>query len=263
MPLISLVINADSRDGYQHDKSSIDGMGKGCRSIDYMIDGVIQKQKYLKEYDFETILFIDQHLEIQNHKLNIIRDLVDTLILREHTHEHSFLDYNFLQAIFMARGQYVLHCDQETNCYTSSPEYIQRQLDLLEQYKFVSYPSWWSPRAITDESFGGRTWASTRYFLCKRETLKFDILIKCIQDPEWAYKTYGDSPRRCNWLEHFLTLTNNDSCFYPPFNLDQYAVFSWGTYKSGTIRMLNEMDYTGVKKWLDAHPIHYPNDSNA
>ena len=42
--------------------------------------------------------------------------------------------------------------------------------------------------------------------ICKKDTLKFDELTACVKEPEYGYAKYGDSPRRTNWLEHYLTL---------------------------------------------------------
>jgi hypothetical protein len=161
----------------------------------------------------------------------------------------------------MADGDIICHVDQDTNCFTSSKGYVEELIGYLDNFKFVSYPSHWTPKAVVDASFGSRTWASTRFFMCKKETLNFDVLKKCIAEPEWAYLTYGDSPRRCNWLEHFLSLVNNDSCFYPPIKLHKGAIFSWSSYKTGTLNMLNNADYEQVKQWIIHHGgIQYPVD---
>jgi len=136
-------------------------------------------------------------------------------------------------------------------------------VDLLETYKFVSYPSIWSPVAVDDPTFNGRMWASTRFFMCKRETIRFDILRNCIEEPEWAYKTFGDVARRCNWLEHFLTLTNNNSVYYPPIQTDKLTIFTWENYETYTLRRLNGYTYDEIYNWHSSHPIFYPANCNA
>jgi len=136
-------------------------------------------------------------------------------------------------------------------------------VDLLETYKFVSYPSIWSPVAVDDPTFNGRMWASTRFFMCKRETLKFDVLRNCIEEPEWAYKIFGDVARRCNWLEHFLTLTNNNSVYYPSIQTDKLTIFTWENYETYTLRRLNGYTYDEIYNWHSSHPIFYPNNVNA
>lgn len=259
MPEFSLVINCDTRD----ENLNENGLSKGVVSPDFLVDGVRNKQLFLKDCDFETIVFIDKHNDIPQQTLDYLHETCDTVVVRKHTHENSFNDYNYLSALQMARGKYVIHCDQDTACFTSSVEPITRMASWLEKVKFVSYPSYWSPNAVTDPSFEGRMWASTRFFMCKRETLRFDVLRACIDEPNWAYQTFGDVARRCNWLEHFLTLTNGNSVFYPPMDIDNYCIFSWASYSEWTLRRLNEYSYEQIREWLNTHPINYPNDVNA
>ena len=256
---ISIVINCDTRP----EKGTADGLFSGTSNEDYLTDGVFNKINLFKGFDIETILFIDEHLPVTENTLEYIRSIVDTVIIRKHTNENSFNDYNYISALSLARGEIVCHADQDTACFTSGKEYIEELINYLDKYKFVSYPSHWSPRAVDDPSFGNRTWASTRFFMCKRKTLMFDILRGCIEEPEWAYATFGDSQRRCNWLEHFLTLSNGDSCYYPPIELDKGAIFSWGSYEKYTLRRLNELSYEDVVKWVTGQGgIQYPVDVN-
>lgn len=98
-------------------------------------------------------------------------------------------------------------------------------------------------------------------FLCKKEALKFEELKNCVIEPNWGYEKYGDSPRKTNWLEHFLTLTNNDSCYYPPIELDEYAIFSWGSYDKFILQRLNNIPYKQVKEFIESNGgIQYPCD---
>lgn len=254
--MISIVINCDTRPP----KDTADGLFSGASNEDFLTDGVYNKILFFDGFEKEVILFVDEHLDVPEKTLDAMRKMCDTVVLRKHTNENSFNDYNYLSALQMARGEIVVHCDQDTAAFTSSSKPVQELIDLLEQHRFISYPSYWSPRAIDDPLFGKRTWASTRFFMCKRETLEFDILRKCIKEPNWAYGMYGDSPRRCNWLEHFLALTNNDSVYYPPMDIDSYTVFSWGKYEKWTLRRLNECSYSQIREWLKEHPIVYPND---
>lgn len=259
MKYLSLVINCDTRPP----KGTVDGMFSGTSNEDYLIDGILNKQKFFSGFDIETIVFVDKHTEIPKSVIDYLHSTCDTVIIRKHTNEPSFNCYNYLDALSQARGQYVCHCDQDTSLFTSGEDYIRELIAHLDNYKFVSYPSMWSPKAVHDESFGNRTWASTRFFICKRETLKFDVLRQCVEEPEWAYQQFGDSPRRCNWLEHFLTLSNNDSCYYPPVDIDKGLIFSWGSYEKYTLRRLNEYNHDQIKEWQQTHPLYYPNDINA
>lgn len=259
--LISIVLNVDTREGFTNLESKAEHMFDGCKSIDFLIDATVNKIQFFKGFDIEVILYIDEHVKVPTELMDALKAVSSTLVIRRHTLENSFNDYNYLRALSMASGDIIAHFDQDTAAFTSSPEPVHELIKYLDDYKFVSYPSHWSPKPVIDESFGNRTWASTRFFMCKRETLNFDVLRKCLEEPEWAYQQFGDSPRRCNWLEHFLTLTNNDSCFYPPMDLDRYAIFSWGSYRSGILSMLQPNKYEDIKNWiLKCGGVVYPND---
>lgn len=254
MPTISLVINCDTRP----QKNEQTGLFGGVCNDDFLTDAVFNKIKFFEGFDIEVIVFIDQHLPVPEQALEYLRSIADCVVIRKHTDEPSFNDYNYLSALSLARGTYLAHFDQDVAAFTSSPAHIQGMINLLEEYKFISYPSIWSPNAVDDPSFGGRMWASTRFFMCKRETIKFDVLRKCIENPDWAYETYGDVPRKCNWLEHFLTLTNKNSVYYPPIQTQNYTIFTWEKYETYTLRRMNEYTYEEIYNWHNTHPIFYP-----
>ena len=255
---LSIVINADTRE----QKDDIGGMFSGTVNMDYLTHGVINKILFFKGFeDKEIILHIDEHNKLPKETIAEIAGLVDKLIIHPHTDEASFNDWNYHRALSAATGDIVCHVDQDTACFTSGKEYIDELISHLGNFSFVSYPSHWTPRAVQDESFGKRTWASTRFFICRKESLKLDELANCINEPEWGYSKYGDSPRRCNWTEHFLSLCNNDSVFYPPIELHKGAIFSWSSYKTGTLETLNNTDYETVKQWiLHRGGVQYPVD---
>lgn len=258
---LSIVINCDTR--AQNNTFGGNNL-TGVVNEDFLVDGVLNKHKFFSGFDKEIIVYVDRHNDIPDDVLSKLHDISDTLVVRKHTDEISFNDYNYHRALSLATGDIVFHLDQDTACFTNSQEYVQELIAHLDNHKFVSYPSHWTPKPVHDESFGNRTWASTRFFLCKRETLKLDELKNCIDDPEWGYQKYGDSPRRCNWTEHYLTLINNDSCFYPPVELHKGAIFSWSSYKSGTLNMLNNASYEQVKQWIiHRGSIQYPCDVKA
>lgn len=253
---ISIIINLDSRK--QNDKA--DTMFNGTVNWDYWKDGVFNKIQFLKGFLKEVIIYGDVHNQIPIEILNHVYTVCDVVCLRQHTNENSFNDWNYYRALSLASGDYVMHFDQDTAAFTSSPEPIHEMIKLLDKYAFICYPSHTSPYPAHDDSFEGKFWASTRFFLCKRETLKLDELKKCIENPDWMYQKYGDSPRRCNWTEHFLAKINGNSVFYPAMNLDSYAIFSWASYKAGLLSELNDMNYSEIRQWLNNHPIIYPND---
>lgn len=258
MPYLSVVINLDTR----VENNKFDGLLNGVVSSDLWTDGLWNKVKFFDDFhDKEIIVYIDQHNPLDEETLNYIRTLATTVVIRNHTQESSFNCWNYLRALQMASGDIICHIDQDTACFSSSSEPIHEMIKLLDEHAFVSYPSHWSPKPVIDESFGHRTWASTRFFMCKKESLKFDELRNCIIEPNWGYEKYGDSPRRVNWMEHFLTLTNNDSCYYPPVDLDRYAIFSWGSYDRYILKRLNEFSYDQVKEFiLSKGGIQYPCD---
>lgn len=254
---ISLVINCDTRQ--QRDSFGGNNL-TGVVNEDFLTFGIENKIKAFDGFEKEIIVFVDQHLPIPESTLNYLHRVCDTVCIRKHTNEPSFNCYNYLLALSLCRGDVICHIDQDTNIFVSGKEYIEELIGHLDNYAFCSYPSHWSPKPVEDHSFGKRTWSSTRFFFCKRETLDIQELRRCIKEPEYAYAKYGDSPRRLNWLEHFLTLTNNDSCYYPPIEPDKGVVFSWATYEKWTLRRLNELPYSEVKNWIMQRGIHYPVD---
>ena len=254
---ISAVINVDTRP----QRDNIDSMFNGVCNLDFLIDGVKNKIKFLDGFEKEIILYVDQHLPIPYDKLLELRGIADTLVIRNHTNEPSFNDWNYIRALQMASGDIVMHFDQDCAAFSSSKESVQELIDLLEKYDYVSYPSHWTPNAVVDPTFNYR-WVSTRFFICKRQTLNFAEIIKCLMDYDYFCNTYKPS-RACPWTEHFLGLISNSNVFYPPIQLDKLAIFSWGSYRAGTLSFLNNMLYEDVKSFIELRGIRYPNDLDA
>lgn len=255
---LSVVINVDTRP--QNDTFGGTNL-LGTVNMDFLTAGIENKLKFFSGVDTEIIIHVDRHSDVPDEVLSKLHDYSDVLLIRKHTNEPSFNDWSYHRALSLATGDIVCHVDQDTACFADSMDYIIELIEYLEKYKFVSYPSHWTPNPTVDDSFGGLWWASTRFFLCKRETLKLDELAKCIQEPEWMYEKYGDSPRRLNWTEHFLAKINGNNVFYPPVELHKGAIFSWSSYKTGTLEMLNNSSYEGVKQWiLHRGGIQYPCD---
>lgn len=264
MSLISVTINADTRNGFQHPDSQVEKHFEGCKSLDFLMESPKMVRKFFSGFDVEIILFVDQHMEIPATKLETLRDLVDTLVVRKHTHEPNFNDFTYISTLQLARGEIICHFDQDSAAFTSGPKYIKNLINLLDTYDYVSYPSLWSPVAVADPSFN-YSWVSTRFFMCKRDALDFTEILKCQRDYEYFIKEYQPS-RVCHWTEHILGLIatrKGKGVYYPPLEFENYAIFSWGSYKSGTLKQLNEMDYNGIRNWLNTHPWRYPNDIDA
>lgn len=254
---ISLVINCDNR----NERSSEEGLFNGTVALDYLTDGIRQKQLFLEGFDFETIVYIDKHQYIPEDTIKYLQSIADIVCVRKHTEEERFNDWNYYRALSLATGNIIIHVDQDTNLYRNDKSYVDELIGYLDDFKFVCYASHWTPAPVHDDSFKNQWWASTRMFMCYRESLKLNLLYNAIQDPDWIHDKYGKSERRCDWTEHFLAKLNDYSVFYPPVELHKGAIFSWKTYEKYTIKRLNEMPYEYVKQWiLHRGGIQYPCD---
>lgn len=257
MPKISIIITADTRP----EKSNSEGIFSGTVSMDYLTFGVENKKRFFDGFDIETILCIDQHIPLDENQLGEIRELVDVLLIRKHTDEHLFNDWNYWRSFALASGDIICKFDQDTACFTSSPEPINEFIGLLDSFSYISYPSHWTPNAVHDPAYDYQ-WASTRFFMCKRDTIDLTEIRKCLLDYEYCFSKYPAS-RAHHWMEHALGLTakyNGKGVFYPPMDLDRCAIFSWGSYEKWTLRRLNQLTYPEIRNWLNTHPIQYPND---
>lgn len=284
--MISIVINCDTRDGFQSESTSASTMFEGCRSMDFLVDGIINKIKFFDGFEKEVILFVDEHNPIPEEVMWGVRQFigVTTLAIRKHTNENSFNDLNYLRALQLASGDIVVHFDQDTAAFARNPLVVDDMIKLLQAdiYDYISYPSKWSPRPVDDPSFD-YDWISTRFFMCKKETLNFPEIYRCLKDADYFNREYAAS-RHCNWLEHILGRIakyrnqsmvfsnppqppiqhNKRPVFYPPMDLDNYAIFSWSHYKTGTLAKLNDMPYDEVKAYIEAAGgVNYPCDVNA
>lgn len=260
MPLISLVINLDSRAGFRNDTTEEGSMFNGCKSEDFFIDGVLNKQKFFEGYDTETIVYIDKHEDIPEHIVLKLQEIADTVVIRKHTEEKSFNDWNYIRALKMANGDYVAHFDQDCAAFRDSTSVIEDSLLVADRIPFVSYPSEHCPHPVEDESFQNKFWASTRYFLCRRERLNFPEIEKCLLDYDYWIKTYQPA-RACHWLEHIISSLHNFDVYYPPMDLDRYAIFCWDNYRKGLLKELNNMTYEQVKEFIiKNNGVHYPNN---
>jgi hypothetical protein len=272
MTLISLVINCDTRSGFTDPESSVENTFNGCRSIDFLLDGIRNKIKFFDQFEKEVIVFIDEHEIIPEKIVSEIRFMVDTLIIRKHDKNFgdiknytNFNDLNYLSALFMARGEIIVHADQDCSLFAKDSDVVKNLIKHLDTHDFVSYPSHASPKAVDDPTFD-YSWVSTRFFMCKREALDFGEIMKCLIDYDYLYATYPAS-RKCHWTEHILGLLakyKGKGVYYPQMDLNNYAIFCWNKYKSGTLLILNNIPYNDVKQYIeDCTGIHYPCDVTA
>lgn len=256
--MISIVINADTR----KEKDTNDGLFSGAVNLDFLTDGVFNKIRLMEGFEIEVIIFIDEHILVPEETLKYIRTICDTVVVRKHTNENKFNDGNYCSALSLARGEIIMHFDQDMAAFTSSTDHIHNLIKLLDQYDYVSYPSYWSPNPTHDTNYD-YYWCSTRFFMCKRETLDITEIKKCLADSDYLYGKYPASVKN-PWTEHIISLISKytgKGVYYPPVDLDNYAIFCWGNYERWTLRRLNELPYNEVKQFIEHHGgLHYPCD---
>lgn len=261
--MLSIVINVDTRPERQEQT----GMFSGVVDRDFLDEGIHNKKKFFEGFDFETIVFLDLHEDIDEKQWDYLRKEVDTLVIRKHnkkfqdqTEYPAFNDLNYLNALSMARGDYIFHFDGDCAAFTSSPESVNYIINLLEGYDYVSYPSYWSPNPVIDESFSGNYWVSTRFFACKRSALDFTEIMKCQLDYDY-WRTKYPRTRLCHWTEHILQSISKNGVYYPPIEADKYLIFVWESYEKWTLRRLNDLPYEEVLKWvMSKGGLIYPNN---
>ncbi len=262
MPLISIVVNVDSRP----ENNTNEKMFNGVVNRDFLVDNVINKKKLFQGFDAEFIVFLDLHEEVSDETISHMRELADTLIIRKHNKSFedvdnfaAFNDLNYLQALFCARGKYIFHFDGDVSAFASSPEPIKEYIALLEQYDFVSYPSLWSPLPVHDDSFQGIFWVSTRFFCCKRSTLDFGELMRCQLDYDY-WRTKYPRARLCHWLEHILHNGKENCVIYPKVDFARFILFTWERYEKYILKRLNNQTFEEVNNWVCSKPFGYPNN---
>lgn len=248
---ISLVINADTRPGCDAECSKIGDFGQGslqgCRSWDFLIDGVINKHRFLSGSDaeIETILYVDIHNPIPKRiqmKIEALQDCgyITKLITAQHSRaRHRWNDWLYIDALCHATGEYVAHFDADAAAFSRSPM-IPPYVELLKTFKYVCQPS-----ATADH---GMTHASTRFFICRRETLDLDELGRCLDD---GYRQAKFPGQHLPALEHIIgALAGTGSVIYPPRKDHNYCVFSFVHYYRGLLWWLNDLPYEEVRRYV-------------
>lgn len=259
---ISVVINVDTRPENSQNKE----MFNGAVSRDFLVEGVYNKVKLFEGFGKEIIVFVDEHEPIDEKTLNAMRKICDTLIIRKHNKKFedledfaAFNDFNYLQALFQARGKYIFHFDGDVAAFTESQEPIREYIELLEKYDYISYPSYWSPNPVDDASFENNYWVSTRFFCCKRSTLDFTEIIKCQLDYDYWKEKYPRS-RLCHWTEHILQSLAKNGVYYPPLNFERFILFTWENYDKYILQRLNNQTFEEVNQWVTSKSFGYPNN---
>lgn len=239
-------------------------MFDGCKSADFLTEGIINKRAFFSGFDTEVIVYVDEHTKMPTPILDRLQVLADCVVIRKHTNETNFNDWNYYRALSLASGDIICHFDQDSAAFTSGKKSIENLIELLETYDYISYPSYWSPLPVYDDSFD-HTWVSTRFFMCRRSALDFDEIIKCQKNYDYWCENYPVA-RKCHWLEHIIgsiAKYRNQKIFYPPLS-PNYTIFSWDKYVSGVLPALNERSYEEVINYVNGcGGIHYPCDVTA
>lgn len=227
-------------------------MFNGCKSLDFFTHGLENKWRFFDGFDIERIVYVDVHEPLPDVLMHMLADTCDRLVLSKHSKYYRgaepfgpFNDVNYLHALALTRGEIVVHFDQDVAAYAKGPSHVGELLSYVTDgtFNFVSLPSPCSPDPVRDDSFGGKWWCSTRFFMCRRERIDLTALEHAIRDPQWAYETYGRPPREHGWTEHLLPLIAGYGTFYPPVDFSKLCIFPWSKYKAGTLEKLNNMEF--------------------
>lgn len=255
--MISVLINMDTRPVHPE----FQGMWNGVRSRDFIsAAAIINKRKFFEGYPIEICCHVDCHEDLTNKEFDVLYAHADAVTVRRHSKHYrgfepfnAFNDVNYLQTFAMARGDYVAHFDQDVAAFKGSKDVLDWMFEQIDSgaYKFVCYPSPHSPHPCVAPNYEGKFWASTRFFLTKRDSIKLDDLERAIRDNKWFFEKYGTPPVVNPWTEAFLSQMNDWSVIYPPVVLHQWAVFPWTRYKDGTLEKMNGLSYPQIHAALE------------
>lgn len=255
--MISVVINADNRHGYLNDSNKVGEFSNlplnGTRSYDYLTEGVKNKMNFFRGYDCQCVLYIDKHQQLLPDMLREIEDIVysygnnSKVVFKEHNRNiHRWYDYITLEALKLADGDYIVHFDNDSNAFRSDEsDIIEQYFKWLDNgYKYVCSP--------VPEGHNGFYWATTQFFICKKETLNLIEVEKCFNN-EYLLSEYGRisyEPYPC-CLEHTIGLmVKKGEVLYPTRDNDSYAIFCWWEYHKGLLKKLNNMPYKEVFEYI-------------
>ena len=276
---IGIVINVDTRPGFMDDyvycgMPTATGVGGACgaRSVDFITYNIWNKIQFFRGHDIEVTIYVDLHENLPDGLVTELNQMlhkneIHNLILARHTKQfmgkyiRQWQDTLYLNACMMVRAKYLVHFDADTSCYRrDNSDIIDQWLKLLEQYKYISYPTYFSPNegdipgvnALPAPAGGfDYLWASTRFFMCKRETLDYIKIIECFDDAVWKQK-HGDRPMRYpNVFEQIIGfLAGPGQVCYSPKDMGNFMIFCWHHYNVGTIPRLNQLPYDEVLNYI-------------
>lgn len=259
--MISVVLNCDNRRGSDSEVNTTGDFGKGSlqgvRSYDFICEGVRNKLQFFSGYSVEMILYVDEVEPLPDNVRSEIHEMVkrkeiDIFICQPHERKSKrWNERLYLNALKIAKGDYVAHFDQDCAAFRDpNSDIVGNYLYWLNEggYQFICQPT---TMELKDHKMW---WASTRFFICKRETLDFVQLDEAVSNEGARFAKYGHAPA----LEHVLGRMGG--VFYPPANWDEYLVFCWARYNKGTLAKLNRSPYEEVKKYIIERGILGPND---
>lgn len=260
--MISIVLNADTRPGSDSLANTTGDHGagslQGVRSYDFLTQGPRMLRQFFAGYSIEFVLYVDEHLPLPDDVRSEIHEMVkngeiDTFICQPHERtSRRFNEKLYSHALKLATGDYVAHFDQDCAAFRNpNCDIVSQYLDWLSPgggYQFVCQPT---TLTLAEHKM---YWASTRFFICRRETLDFAKIDEAISNEGARFAKYGHAPA----LEHVLGRLGG--VYYPPANWDDYMAFSWQTYCAGTLKKLNIMPYEMVRDYILGFGILGPND---
>ena len=126
----SIVINLDTRKGQEGSTYICGPQGDGIKSYDFITDGITNKIKMFDGKSIEVIVYFDIHEPLPENILDLLHNwqkekVIDTLVFVNHTDEYygeSFCyynDINYLNAMVLARGKYLVHFDSDVSCFVA------------------------------------------------------------------------------------------------------------------------------------------------
>lgn len=250
MSRISIVINADTRPG-SGDVDTIvgrygEGSLQGCRNYDFLIDGIKNKRDYFSGSDFEIILVVDEVEPIPEIIREKMERYADRVEARKFDHSlHRWNDRLYLSSLELGEGEFVVHFDQDVMAYRDPNSIIvQQYLEWLDYgpAKFICQPT---PLTYEQHLMDH---ASTRFFICKRESLNIPELTSCLDDG-YRRKNYGD--KHAPALEHIIGIVSGmGTVMYPPLDWNDHVIASWTTYRSGLYSQLSQLAYPEIVHYL-------------
>lgn len=248
---ISLIITCDTRKGVSADSTRIGEFAGeplcGCRSLDFLTHGVISKIRFFEGHEIEAIVCVDEHEPLSEEIHTDIRHIEQTtptryIVKPADRKRQRFNDWIYVDALKLAEGDYVAKWDGDVAAFRR-PEFpiIDQYLAWLDDgYKYICQP--------TQIHGHGMAHASSRYFICKRETLDFPEIGRCLNDYSYFQQRYPNIHAPC--LEFYLGAMVGGAVLYPFQQNQDYTIFSFVEYQRGLFERLNALPYDDVYRYV-------------